>query len=114
MLAKTYMFRGDFVAAETVLHDIVEVDKDYELLDNYGWNWFPEYENSSESIFELPNKVYDKNIGTGTNVPHFFTSRTSIGYDGYGFHVRQRICMMLSILMTLVLHMCLHKQAINM
>lgn len=114
MLAKTYMFRGDFVAAETVLHDIVEVDKDYELLDNYGWNWFPEYENSSESIFELPNKVYDKNIGTGTNVPHFLQVVLQLGMMDMDFMFRQRICMMLSILMTLVLHMCLHKQAINM
>ena len=88
MLAKSYMFRREFVEAEKVLAEIVEVDKDYVLLPDYGWNWLPEYENSSESIFEIPCKMYDKNIGTGTNIPHFFTSRESIaGYGGYGFHV---------------------------
>lgn len=49
--------------------------------------WRTEYENSSESVFEIANKVYDKNIATGTNVPHFFTSRRISGYQGYGFHV---------------------------
>lgn len=87
MLAKTYMFRGDFINAEKVLREIVEVDNDYALLPDYGMNWRPQYENSSESIFELPNKVYDKSIATGTNVPHFFTSRDVSGYQGYGFHV---------------------------
>ena len=88
MLAKTYMFQGQFVDAEKVLYDIVEVDKDYELLFDYGWNWLPEHENSSESVFEIPCKLYDKNVATGTNVPHFFTSREGIaGYGGYGFHV---------------------------
>ena len=88
MLAKTYMFRGDFTSAETVLHEMVETDGDYQLLPDYGMNWRPEYENGSESVFEIPNKVYDRNIATGTNVPHYFTSRGgSSSYQGYGFHV---------------------------
>lgn len=87
MLAKAYMFLGDYVNAEKVLHDIVEVDGDYALLPDYGMNWRKEYENSSESVFELPNKIQDKSIATGTNVPHFFTSRDVTGYQGYGFHV---------------------------
>ena len=87
MLAKTYMFKGDYTSAETVLHEIVEVDKDYTLLPDYGMNWRTEYENSTESVFEISNKVYDKTIATGTNVPHFFTSRNTVGYQGYGFHV---------------------------
>ena len=88
MLAKTYMFRGDFTLAETVLHEMVETDGDYQLLPDYGMNWRPEYENGSESVFEIPNKVYDRNIATGTNVPHYFTSRGgSSSYQGYGFHV---------------------------
>ena len=87
MLAKTYMFLGDYVNAEKVLHDIVEVDGDYALLPDYGMNWRKEHENSSESVFELPNKIQDKRIATGTNVPHFFTSRDVTGYQGYGFHV---------------------------
>ena len=41
MLAKTYMFKGDFTSAETVLHDIIEVDKDYTLLSDYGMNLVP-------------------------------------------------------------------------
>lgn len=87
MLAKTYMFKGDLSAAENVLHDIIEADKDYTLLPDYGMNWRQEYENSMESVFEIANKVYDKTIATGTNVPHFFTSRRISGYQGYGFHV---------------------------
>lgn len=87
MLAKTYMFLDDYVNAEKVLHDIVEVDGDYALLPDYGMNWRKEYENSSESVFELPNKIQDKSIATGTNVPHYFTSRDVTGYQGYGFHV---------------------------
>lgn len=87
MLAKTYMFKGDYTSAETVLHAMVEIDKDYTLLSDYGMNWRAAYENSSESVFEIANKVYDKTIATGTNVPHFFSSRRVAGYQGYGFHV---------------------------
>lgn len=87
LLAKSYMFRGDFESAEKVLYEIIEVDKDYELLPDYGMNWRPEYENSSESVFEIANRMFDKEIATGTNVPHFFTSRRVSGYQGYGFHV---------------------------
>ncbi|HBG41135.1 MAG TPA: RagB/SusD family nutrient uptake outer membrane protein [Porphyromonadaceae bacterium] len=87
MLAKSYMFRSDFENAEKWLKEVVEVDKDYELLPDYGLNWTPAYENSRESVFEIAAKLYDKNIATGTNVPHFFTSRNVSGYQGYGFHV---------------------------
>ena len=87
MLAKTYMFRHDYENAEKTLNEIVNVDKDYSLLPDYGLNWTPAYENSTESVFEIPNKLYDKNVATGTNVPHFFTSRDVSGYQGYGFHV---------------------------
>lgn len=89
MLAKSYMFRQDYVDAEKVLHEIIEVDKDYALLPDYGLNWTPAYENSSESVFEIPNKM-DPNtptLATGTNVPHYFTSRTDAQCQGYGFHV---------------------------
>lgn len=87
MLAKMYMFRGMFTEAEKVLEEIVETDKDYALLPDYGMNWRKEYVNSSESIFELANIMYDRTIGTGTNVPHFFTTQKGTGYSGYGFHV---------------------------
>lgn len=87
ILAKMYMSRGMFPEAESVLKQIVEIDGDYQLLPDYGMNWRKEFENSSESIFELPNSMYDKTVGTGTNVPHFFTTRKGDGYSGYGFHV---------------------------
>lgn len=87
MLAKTYMFQHKFVEAEKVLREIVETDGDYELLPDYGANWRPAFENSSESVFEINSKMYDKEIATGTNVPHFFTSRRVSGYQGYGFHI---------------------------
>ncbi|MDR2388452.1 MAG: RagB/SusD family nutrient uptake outer membrane protein, partial [Tannerellaceae bacterium] len=87
MLAKAYMFRSDFINAEKYLREVVEIDRDYKLLPDYGLNWTPQYENSSESVFEIANKMYNKTIATGTNVPHFFTSRNTEGYQGYGFHV---------------------------
>lgn len=87
MLAKTYLFNLDYTKSEAVLKEIIEVDKDYALLDDYGKNWRKEFENSSESVWEIANKMYDKNVATGTNVPHFFTSRAGVpGYGGYGFH----------------------------
>ncbi|MGI6223560.1 MAG: RagB/SusD family nutrient uptake outer membrane protein [Prevotella sp.] len=86
MLAKTYMFRSEFDKAEEVLREIVEVDNDYSLLPDYGMNWRQEYENSTESVFEIANKMYNKEVATGTNVPHYFTSRNVSGYQGYGFH----------------------------
>ena len=87
MLAKTYMFRGEYAKAEEVLREMVETDRDYALFSDYGMNWQQKYENGSESIFEINNKMYDKDIATGTNVPHYFTSRNVSGYQGYGFHV---------------------------
>ena len=85
--AYAYMSQPDrtYPAAEQDLKDITKMN--YTLLSDYGMNWRTEYENSSESVFEIANKVYDKNIATGTNVPHFFTSRRISGYQGYGFHV---------------------------
>ena len=38
MLAKTYMFRHDYENAEKTLNEIVNVDKDYSLLPDYGLN----------------------------------------------------------------------------
>ena len=89
MLAKTYMFKGDFTSAETVLHDIIEVDKDYTLLSDYGMNWRTEYENSSESVFEIANKVYDKkHCHRYQMFPHFFTKQTHLRLSGdMDFHV---------------------------
>lgn len=87
MLAKAHMFRNDFPSAESVLKEIVETDQDYDLLADYGYNWTQAYENSIESVFEIANKMVEKEIATGTNVPHYFTSRNTSGYQGYGFHV---------------------------
>lgn len=87
LLGKTYMFKGDFVNAEKYLGEVVASGK-YDLLPDYGFNWRKEHENSIESVFELPNKVENKQVGTGTNIPHFFTSRGSVpGYEGYGLHI---------------------------
>ena len=53
MLAKTYMFKGDFTSAETVLHDIIEVDKDYTLLSDYNAVFDKANKNNQESILEV-------------------------------------------------------------
>ncbi|MCD8194549.1 MAG: RagB/SusD family nutrient uptake outer membrane protein [Tannerellaceae bacterium] len=87
LLGKTYMFRHDYQNAEKYLREVVESGK-YDLLPEYGFNWFPEYENSIESVFEIPNKVENSEVETGTNVPHYFTSRGNVpGYEGYGRHI---------------------------
>lgn len=87
ILAKMYMFRGMYPEAEAVLKQIVEVDGDYQLLPDYGMNWRKGFENSSESVFELPNSMESPTVAIGTNVPHFFTTRQGDGYSGYGFHI---------------------------
>lgn len=87
LLGKVYMFRGDFVNAEKYLGEVVSSGK-YNLLADYGFNWTKENENSIESVFEIPNKVENKSVETGTNVPHYFTSRSNVpGYQGYGYHI---------------------------
>ncbi len=87
LLGKTYMFMHDYENAEKHLREVVE-SGEYDLLPEYGFNWFPEYENSIESVFEIPNKVENKAVETGTNVPHYFTSRGNVpGYEGYGRHI---------------------------
>lgn len=87
ILAKCYMFRGNYTMAEQVLRDIVEVDRDYELFPDFAYNWRQGYENGSESIFELGQQMYTRDIKIGSQIPHFFTSRNNAGYQGYGFHV---------------------------
>lgn len=113
MLAKTYMFKGDFTSAETVLHDIIEVDKDYTLLSDYGMNWRTEYENSSESVFEIANKVYDKNIATGTNVLTSSQADASPVIKDMDFTYQPKISMMPLTQMTHVLLMYSHKLVID-
>ena len=81
------MFRHDYENAEKYLGEVVKSGK-YDLLPDYGFNWTKENENSIESVFEIPNKVENKAVETGTNVPHYFTSRGNVpGYEGYGRHV---------------------------
>lgn len=58
---------------------------EYSLLSDFGANW--RIDNSDESIFEFANRMADQNQGTGTNVPHFFTTRNTTNYQGYGIHV---------------------------
>ena len=51
-------------------------------------NWRTEYENSSESVFEIANKVYDKkHCHRYQCSPTSSQSRRISGYQGYGFHV---------------------------
>ncbi|NDV84556.1 RagB/SusD family nutrient uptake outer membrane protein [Bacteroides sp. 51] len=86
LLGKTYMFRRDYPNAEKYLKEVVDSRK-YDLLPDYGLNWTKENENSIESVFEIPNKVENKAVETGTNVPHYFISRNNVpGYQGYGYH----------------------------
>ena len=84
LLGKVYMFQKNYPKAEEALKAVVE-SGDYSLLADYGDNW--RIENSSESVFEISAKMSDKNAGIGSNIPLFFSTRTTAGYSGYGFHL---------------------------
>ncbi|RYE13179.1 MAG: RagB/SusD family nutrient uptake outer membrane protein, partial [Sphingobacteriales bacterium] len=84
MLGKLYMFQRNYPEAEKALQKVVESGV-YSLNADYGENW--RTDNTTESIFEINNKVADRNVPLGTNVPLFFGSRNTAGYQGYGFHL---------------------------
>lgn len=85
LLGKMYMFRKDYPAAEQALAQVVQ-SGEYTLLADYGENW--RVKNSAESIFEINNQMTeDRELALGTNIPLFFSTRTTPGYPGYGFHL---------------------------
>jgi hypothetical protein len=78
------MFQHNYAEAVKYLGHVV-ASGTYSLLPNYGDNW--KIDNSMESIFEIPNKMNsDPGLALGTNIPHFFTTRSTTNYQGYGFH----------------------------
>jgi tetratricopeptide (TPR) repeat protein len=84
LLGKSYMFQHKYQKAVDALAHVVN-SGNYALLKDYGDNWV--IKNSKESVFEIDNHLENGNISiaTGTNVPHWFTSRNTPGYQGYGF-----------------------------
>ena len=84
LLGMSYMFQHKYSDAAEALGKVVSSGK-YQLLADYGANW--RIKDSKESVFEIDNKLQNGNpsIPTGSNVPHFFTSRNTPGYQGYGF-----------------------------
>ena len=83
LLGKTYMFQGDYADAAKALQNVVNSGV-YSLLPQYGDNWT--INNSSESVFEIPEiMTSNKNLALGSNVPHYFTTRNTTNYQGYGF-----------------------------
>jgi tetratricopeptide (TPR) repeat protein len=84
LLGKAYMFQLKYTQAEATFRTLV-TSGDYSLLPDYGANWRGEF--NAESIFVIDSKVQDKDIALGSNIPHFFTTRNTPGYQGYGFHV---------------------------
>jgi tetratricopeptide (TPR) repeat protein len=83
ILGKAYMFQQNYTKAEEVLKKLI-TSGDYSLLADYGANWRDEF--NTESIFVVDSKMQDKDVAIGSNVPHFFTTRNTPGYQGYGFH----------------------------
>jgi len=83
ILGKVYMFQQNYVKAEETLGTLVK-SGDYSLLNDYGANWRDNF--NSESIFVIDSRMQDKDIAIGSNIPHFFTTRNTPGYQGYGFH----------------------------
>ncbi len=84
LLGKIYMFQQKYTDAENALRKVVESGV-YSLNADYGENW--RTDNTAESVFEINNKVFDRNVPLGTNIPLFFCTRTTAGYPGYGFHL---------------------------
>ena len=83
LLGKTYMFQGDYADAVTALQKVVNSGV-YALLPQYGDNW--NIDNSSESVFEISGQMTSNiNLAIGSNVPHYFTTRNTTNYQGYGF-----------------------------
>lgn len=82
LLGKSYMFQQNYPKAEEVLQKLIS-SGDYALMPDYGANWRDE--SNTEAIFVIDSKMQDKDIAIGSNVPHFFTTRNTEGYQGYGF-----------------------------
>lgn len=83
ILGKAYMFQQNYVKAEETLKTLVK-SNDYTLLTDYGANWRDNF--NTESIFVIDSRMQDKDVAIGSNIPHFFTTRNTPGYQGYGFH----------------------------
>jgi hypothetical protein len=62
MLGKTYLFEGKWSEAAAELEKVV-ASNDYELLSNFNDNFWPEYDNSVESIFEIQ---YESGVSLGS------------------------------------------------
>ncbi len=83
LLGKANMFQGNYAEAAKALQQVVASGA-YSLLPQYGDNW--NVNNSSESVFEIPEiMTSNKNLALGSNVPHYFTTRNTANYQGYGF-----------------------------
>ncbi|MES2061906.1 MAG: RagB/SusD family nutrient uptake outer membrane protein [Bacteroidota bacterium] len=83
ILGKAYMFQLNYVKAEETFRQLVK-SNDYALLNDYGANWRDNF--NTESIFVIDSRMQDKDVAIGSNIPHFFTTRNTPGYQGYGFH----------------------------
>ncbi|TGV02582.1 RagB/SusD family nutrient uptake outer membrane protein [Flavivirga rizhaonensis] len=62
MLGKAYLFQGKWSEAATELEKVV-ASNDYDLLSNFNDNFWPEHDNSIESIFEIQ---YQSGVGLGS------------------------------------------------
>ena len=83
ILGKAYMFQLNYAKAEETFRKLV-TSGDYSLLTDYGANWRDNF--NTESVFVIDSRMQDKDTPLGSNVPHFFTTRNTPGYQGYGFH----------------------------
>ena len=83
ILGKVYMFQLNYAKAEETFRKLV-TSNDYALLPDYGANWRDNF--NRESIFVIDSRMQSRDVATGSNVPHFFTTRNTPGYQGYGFH----------------------------
>lgn len=84
LMGKAYMFQRNFQEAEKALRNVVE-SGEYELNQEYAWNFENEYRNSRESVFEVQFQEFNGIYPTGRQLVQFFSSRTTEG--GWGFHI---------------------------
>jgi tetratricopeptide (TPR) repeat protein len=84
LMGKAYLFQENFSKAEEALKEVVE-SGEYELNEEFAWNFEYEHRNSRESVFAIQFKEIINVYNTGLQLVQFFSSRTTEG--GWGFHL---------------------------
>jgi hypothetical protein len=78
LLARVYMQKGDYASARTQLDQLINVEKQYRLVDNYNDNFMEETEYNPESVFEVGFIDQNGNYGWGYNQGNVQGAETTV------------------------------------